>query len=230
MLYEMRHYDLVSSRARHVVEARFDQHTLPIWKRIGIETVGFWWVFIGQSPRMTYVLAWESLAQREQLWGEFETDAEWQEARAATIAQAGYDPVRTITSAILRPTPYSFQARQQNQPSRLEGGIFELHTLAFDDAQKLAQASEWFGQNGQAAMEAHGMFTMGFWTTVIGVSPRLTYMLVFEDLTHRERAWASFHTDPGYKAMQDGLYRNGLPLIDRTESCLMRGTEFSGWR
>lgn len=74
------------------------------------------------------------------------------------------------------------------------------------------------------------MFTMGFWTTVIGVSPRLTYMLVFEDLTHRDRAWAAFHTDPNYQRIEEKLYPNGLPLIAQTESCLMRGTDFSGWR
>ncbi len=230
MLYELRHYDLVGSHARSMVNTRFERHTLPIWKRIGIEAVGFWWVFVGQSPRMTYMLAWDSLAQREQLWGEFEADAEWQKARADSIAQAGYNPVRTMTSAILKPTEYSFQARQRNQPSRLAGGIFELRTLSFDDGRKLTQASEWFEQDAHAAMEAHGMFTMGFWTTVIGVSPRLTYMLVFEDLTHRDRAWAAFHTDPYYQTIEGKLYPKGQPLIAQTESCLMRGTEFSGWR
>ncbi len=230
MLYELRHYDLVSERARGVVNTRFEQHTLPIWKRIGIEAVGFWWVFVGQSPRITYMLTWESLARREQLWGEFEADAQWRGARADSIAQAGYNPLRTITSALLRPTPFSFQARERNQPSRLQGGIFELLTLTFDDEQKLAQTSEWFAQEALAAMESHGMFAMGFWTTVIGVSPRLTYMLVFEDLTHRDRAWALFRTDPHYPALEEKLYPNGQPLIAGTTSCLMRGTEFSGWR
>lgn len=230
MLYELRHYDLVSSRARQTLDARFERYTLPIWKRIGIEAVGFWWVFVGQAPRMTYMLVWESLAQREQLWGQFEADPEWRVARDVSIAEAGCNPVKAITSSILRPTDYSFQAREHNQPARLQGGVFELRTLEFDDSRKLAQTSEWYEQQGLASMEAHGMFAMGFWTTVIGVSPRLTYMLVFEDLTHRDRAWAAFHTDPQYKARQDGLYPDGQPLIARTDSCLMRGTEFSGWR
>lgn len=230
MLYELRHYDLVSSRARQALDARFEKYTLPIWKRIGVEAVGFWWVFVGQSPRMTYMLGWESLAQREQLWGQFEADPEWREACEKSIAEAGYNPVTAITSTILKPTEYSFQPRQHNQPTRLEGGIFELRTLSFDDSRKLAQTSDWVEQGARAKMEQHGMFAMGFWTTVIGVSPRLTYMLVFEDLTHRDRAWAAYHTDPQYEGMQDALYPNGQSLIAGTESCLMRGTEFSGWR
>ena len=230
MLYELWHYDLVSSRARAVVNARFEGHALPIWKRIGIEAVGFWWVFVGQSPRLTYMLAWENLAQREQKWDEFEADAQWQELREGNIAQAAYDPVTQTTSSILRPTPYSFQARQRNQPAKLQGGIFELRTWVFSSVGKMAQASEWFEQHGQPAMDRHGLFRMGIWTTMIGLSPRLTYMLVFEDLTHRDRAWAAYHTDPQYAAIQDGLYPGGQALVTSEESCLMRGTDFSGWR
>ena len=63
---------------------------------------------------------------------------------------------------------------------------------------------------------------MGFWTTYIGVSPRLTYMLVFENQADRERAWAAYHTDPAWPAVEEGLYPNGRPLIIGTESCLMK--------
>ena len=71
---------------------------------------------------------------------------------------------------------------------------------------------------------------MGYWTTYLGVAPRLTVMLVFENLAHRERAWASFYTDPEWPARQDGLYPGGKPLISRIDSAVMKGSEFSGWR
>jgi hypothetical protein len=71
---------------------------------------------------------------------------------------------------------------------------------------------------------------MGVWETLIGMSPRLTYMLVFENLAHRERAWASFYTDPDWPALQEGLFPDGQPLIGQTESNLMRGSAFSYWR
>lgn len=231
MLYELRHDDLSSSRALDALSGEFTRHTLPIWARLGIEPVGFWSVVIGShAPGMTYMLAWESLAQRETLWEQFEADPEHRRARAAQNARPGGDPVRATTNTILRPTPFSHLPRQHNQPRRLEGGLYELRTYAFDAEEPLQQTLAWFDTGGKAFMEAHGMFAMGFWTTVIGVAPRLTYMLVFEDLAHRERAWANFYTDPRWPALQDGLYPGGQSLLRSVESRVMKGTEFSGWR
>ena len=230
MLYELRHYDIRSSRGLMQVTERFGQHVLPIWERLGIVPVGFWSVLVGSpSPRLTYLLPWEDLAQRQTLWDAFESDPEWQQVRRETNAAWGGSPIHTFTSTVLQPTDFSHAATRDNQPKRLARGLFELRTYHFDDMAKLAQTVEWFGTHAAPAFETHGLFAMGFWTTYIGVSPRLTYMLVFENLAHRERAWASFYTDPDWPARQDGLYPNGQPLISQIESCVMKGTDFSGW-
>ena len=231
MLYELRHYDIQSSRGLGLVTARFGEHVLPIWDRVGIYHVGFWSVLIGSpSPRLTYMLAWEDLAQRQEFWDAFEVDTEWQKVRRESVQAWGGNQTHTITSTILKPTEFSRQPTQDNQPARLAGGIFELRTYHFDDMTKLQQTLEAYNTQLAPAFEKHGLFAMGYWTTYIGVSPRLTYMLVFENLAHRERAWASFYTDPQWPARQDCLYPDGQPLISRIDSCVMKGTDFSGWK
>ena len=231
MIYELRHYDTHSDRALDALTRRFASDTLRIWGRIGIEPVGFWSVIIGaNAPRLTYLLAWDTLAQRETLWEAFLTDDEWRVARTKSIKDAGGDPVREVTSSILRPVPETHIPHKSNQPTRLAGGVFELRTYGFREASHLAQMQEWLARESQPLMERHGMFTMGLWTTIIGVSPRLTQMLVFENLAHRERAWAAFYTDPEWPTLERGLYPGGQALIASTESVLMKGTEFSGWR
>ncbi len=230
MLYELRHYDLHSGRSLDRLTRRFDEHTLRIWERLGIEPVGFWSVFVGTAPRLTYLLAWDDLAQRQARWDAFQNDPEWQQVRDADNAHASGSPVRTITNSILQPFPSSPLPRRDNQPSRLTGGVFELRTYAFDEAARLRQMADWLAARGQAHLDKHGLFLMGAWETTIGVSPRLSGMLVFENLAHRERAWAAFFTDPEWSVISDDLYPGGVPLISQTESCLMRGTEFSGWR
>jgi len=231
MLYELRHYDIRSSRGLEQVTQRFADHILRIWTRIGIEPVGFWSVIIGTPmPRLTYLLAWEDLGRRQTLWDTFEADPEWQRVRQDTNAEWGGSPIHTFTSSILKTTEYSRQPRIGNQPSRLAGGVFEQRTYCFDDMARLAQAVAWFGTEGAPAFETHGMFAMAFWTTYIGVTPRLTLVLIFENLAHRERAWASFYTDPDWPKRQDGLYPGGAPLFTQIESCVMQGTEFSGWK
>ena len=231
MLYELRHYDVQSDRSLRFVNQRFDDHILPLWGRIGIEPVGFWTVFIGaHSPRLTYALAWDDLAQRQERWHEFESDPEWQRVKAETDARHGGNPVRGITNSILQPVPFLSLPRRDNQPARLAGGVFELRSYAFTDSARMRQTVQWFETQAGPLLDKHRMHVMGIWTPIIGVSPRLTYMLVFENLADRERAWAAYHTDPAWPSVEDGLYPEGQPLIAGIESCLMRGTEFSGWK
>lgn len=231
MLYELRHYDTQSARGLDALTQRFSRHTLRIWDRFGIEPVGFWSVIAGMpSPRLTYLLAWRDLAQRQTVWDKFTSDPEWKEVRATSEKEFGGSPVRTVTNSILQATPYSRLPRKDNQPSRLTGGVFELRTYCFEEGAKLQEASAWFGSQGIAHQEKHGLYAMGYWTTYIGIAPRLTYMLVFENLAHRERAWASFYTDPDWPTLQDGLYPDGKPLVAQIDTALMRGTQFSGWK
>jgi len=45
---------------------RFEKVTLDLWKKRGIRQVGFWTTLIGDSDHeLTYLLAWESFAERE---------------------------------------------------------------------------------------------------------------------------------------------------------------------
>jgi hypothetical protein len=231
MLYELRHYDANSIRGLDTVVQRFAEHTIRIWDRFGIEPVGFWTVTVGApAPRLTYLLAWEDLAQRQERWDAFSKDPEWLEIRAETNASAGGNPIHTISNSILAPTDYSPQPRRDNQPTRLHGGAFELRTWTFRDPDHMALSSEWIRDKGMPHLIKHHIYAMGYWTTVIGVMPRMTYILVFENLAHREHAWATLYTDPEWTALQDGLYSNGTSLLAGVESCLMKGTAFSGWR
>jgi hypothetical protein len=231
MLYELRHYDARSHRCLDIVMQRFADHTIRIWDRFGIEPVGFWTVTIGPSaPRLTYLLAWEDLAQRQERWDAFSADPEWREIKAETNARAGGSPIVSITSSILAPTPYSPQPRRDNQPSRLCGGAYELRSYSFRDPDHMSMMSDWIHDKGMPHLLKHHVHVMGFWSTIIGSMPRLTYIMVFETLAHREHAWATLYTDPDWVKLQDGLYDNGQPLFDNIESCLMKGTTFSGWR
>ena len=48
--------------------------------------------------------------------------------------------------------------------------------------------------------EKHGMTVVGFWTNYIGgQSNQLIYMLGYQDLADRERAWAAFSADPEWQ-------------------------------
>ncbi len=105
MIYELRVYRTVPGRMPNLL-ARFNDHTLRIWAKHGIRQVGFWTTLVGESTNdLTYILAWESMAEREAKWAAFGTDPEWLAVRASS-EQDG--PINAnISNQFLTPTAFS---------------------------------------------------------------------------------------------------------------------------
>lgn len=105
MLHELRIYRCLPGRLPNLL-ARFETVTLDIWARHGIRQAGFWTTVIGPSNNeLTYLLAWDSMAEREQKWTAFQSDPEWIEKRAVTERDGPI--VANIETAFLQPTAFS---------------------------------------------------------------------------------------------------------------------------
>ena len=105
MIYELRVYRCVPNRLPALLK-RFETQTLRIWEKHGIRQAGFWTTVIGESNHeLTYLLAWESLAERERKWPAFVGDPEWVVARDESEKDGPI--VATIANSILQPTSFS---------------------------------------------------------------------------------------------------------------------------
>lgn len=105
MIYEMRVYEAVPGRLPDIIK-RFDTKTLKIWEKHGIRQAGFFTTVVGEhSQHLTYFLAWESLAEREQKWGAFAADPEWLAARNETEKNGPI--VARVSNQLLAPTAFS---------------------------------------------------------------------------------------------------------------------------
>lgn len=105
MIYESRVYTTLPGRMPALL-ARFENVTLGFWEKHGIRQVGFFTTMIGPTSQdLTYLLAWESLAEREQKWGAFQSDPDWIAAR--TASEADGQIVANVASVILTPTKFS---------------------------------------------------------------------------------------------------------------------------
>ncbi len=103
-LYELRVYETMPGKMP-ALHQRFANITGRMFEKHGIRVVGYWEAVIGTSNQLTYLVEWESLAERETRWGAFQRDPEWMEARAKTEADGPL--VARVTNTILTPTPYS---------------------------------------------------------------------------------------------------------------------------
>ena len=105
MIYELRVYTAMPGRLPDVL-ARFRDHTVGIWNRLGIRQLGYWTTAVGpDSNALTYMLVWDSMADRETKWGRFVADPEWIQVRQASEASGPI--VARMDNSFLAPTSFS---------------------------------------------------------------------------------------------------------------------------
>ena len=105
MLYEYRRYEVTPGR-KPDLDARFTSLTMPLWEKHGIRAHGMFDVEVGtMTNELHYLLAWESLAEREQVFKNFLTDPDWVAGRAESEANGPL--TARVHNQIWRPTPYS---------------------------------------------------------------------------------------------------------------------------
>jgi NIPSNAP len=105
MIHELRIYRCLPGRLPALLN-RFQTATLRIWEKHGIRQAGFWTTVIGESSHdLTYLLEWNSLAEREQKWSAFQSDPEWIAARNESEKDGPI--VANVANSILQPTSFS---------------------------------------------------------------------------------------------------------------------------
>lgn len=105
MIYELRVYRCLPGRLPALLK-RFEADTLKLWDKHGIRQAGFFTTVIGESSNdLTYLLAWDSMADREARWNAFIADPEWHAARDRSEADGPI--LANVASQFLAPTKFS---------------------------------------------------------------------------------------------------------------------------
>jgi hypothetical protein len=106
-VFELRTYESNNAKAGQRKIHMFNQGEAAIFERLGMMPIFFGETLVGRNlPNLTYMLSFESMAARDQLWKAFGSDPEWQKLRA----QPGYadaEIVSNISNSILRPLEFS---------------------------------------------------------------------------------------------------------------------------
>ena len=106
-VFEMRTYVAHPGRL-DALNKRFREHTCDLFKKHGMELVGFWTPIDekdGKANTLVYILAYPSRDAAKASWDAFQADPEWKKARDASEADGKI--VAKVTSVYLNPTDYS---------------------------------------------------------------------------------------------------------------------------
>ena len=105
-VYELRTYTCNEGKLE-ALKARFRDHTIEIFNRHGIESVGYW---VPQDERskttLIYIVAHPSVEAAKKNWAAFSADPEWKKV-AAESEKNGKILAKPPESVFLEPTDFS---------------------------------------------------------------------------------------------------------------------------
>ncbi len=105
--FEIRTYYAAPGKLEEL-HARFRDHTMKLFKKHGMEVVGFWGPTDkekGSENTLVYLLAFPSREARDKAWKEFQADPEWRKAREESEKNGKL--TEKVESVILMATDYS---------------------------------------------------------------------------------------------------------------------------
>ena len=105
--FEMRTYHAAGGKL-DALNARFRDHTMALFKKHGIDNIGYWTPAEGQKgagETLVYLLAYPSKEARDASWKAFQADPEWKKAKDESERDGKL--VEKVDQLFLNPTDYS---------------------------------------------------------------------------------------------------------------------------
>lgn len=160
-------------------------------------------------PQYVAITGYRSLAEIEKVRGALHADAEFQKALAAWENDPE-PPYEHYSSSLLEATDYSPEVKPLDPPPRTPR-IFELRTYHSPTLRQLRALHERFAGPEIRIFHRVGVHPVLYTTTIYGANqPNLTYLIPFENLAAREKAWTAFGADPEWiKVRKESIERHG---------------------
>ncbi len=106
-VFEVRMYESNNTLTLARKRKMFNDAEIAIFRKLGMRPVFFGETIVGaKMPNLVYMLAFDSLAHREQAWSAFGSDPDWKELRSKA-GNSDSELVSNISNSILRPLPFS---------------------------------------------------------------------------------------------------------------------------
>jgi len=202
---------------------RFRDHAVPLFKKYGIDGLGYWVPTTNPDNAFYYLMAYPNKEARDASWKEFGDDPQWKEA--AKKSEENGKLIARSTIYFLKATDYSPKIR----PSK-EAGMrtFEMRIYTALP-EKLQNLENRFSDHTMKIFRDNGMQNVAYFKTIEkdpAVQPKLLYFLAYENEAAGRLAWQNFRKDPNWIKASTASEVNGK-LVEKVESVYMKPAGFS---
>jgi len=180
------------------------------------------------APHMPQVAAIVGLDTSERVWSvskQLFSDKEF--VRAFDAWEAGEPPYVSASASLLAATEYSPEIARPEKPPAAPR-FFELRTYHSPTARQLKLLQERFSGPEIKIFHRVGIHPILYTTTVFGENrPNLTYLIPFDSLAAREKAWADFGADEEWIRVRKESIDRGGQIASVQNISLYRATPYS---
>ena len=224
-VYELRFYSANEGRFGNLIQ-RFREHTDTIFKKHGLESVGYWTPNEGPAKklrRFIYILKHQSRYAAYRNWVNFSNDKDWERVLDQPKFQGllASKPV----SIFLEATDYSKLVQNDiKEPD----GIYELRTYVANSG-KLGLLNERFRDHTTSLFNKHGIGNLFYWTAFDqpGSKNTLIYLVHHASREQADLNWKAFGGDPEWRKVARESQINGAFLAQPPERIYLKPTDFS---
>jgi hypothetical protein len=206
--FELRTYELRSDLNAGRTRNFFRDALLPALGRAGAGAVGLFTPETGLQQSVVALIEYPSVAAVATVGEKLEADS------AFMTAQKAFDVVDELPfvryeSQLMRAFAGTPTVEVPPGPPTRPGRLFELRTYEARNATALERKIAMFNEGETALFRSIGMTPVFFGENIFGTRlPSLTYMITFEDMAARQKAWNVFRTHPDWRRLSaDEKYR-----------------------
>ena len=227
-LYELRLYHLRQGPMMKRFDDFYRDIGVPAWNRAGVSTVGVFDVMIGPDQPTKYVLLpFKSLETMATAREKFESDDAVLKSEFANVPPTDPAYIRKESSVFLAFTGIP-KLEIPPQVAEKKSRIFELRTYEAHSRKANKKKVEMFNVGEIDIFRRCGLRPVFFGEGLIGSNlPKLTYMLVFDDMAARDKNWGTFGPDPEWKKLSTTPGYTNAEILTNITSVFLRPTGYS---
>jgi hypothetical protein len=222
-VYELRTYTTNEGKLKNL-NARFRDHTVKLFKKHGIESVGYWVPTDEKRSKNTliYVIKHKSRDAAKASWKAFGSDPDWKKAAKESQVD-GRILAKKPESVYMTATDYS--PTWKNGKSDKDD-VFELRIYKAAEG-KLGKLDARFRDHTMQLFKKHGIQNVAYWHPADEPKSKdhLIYIIKHDNPEAAKKSWKAFIADPEWKkaARESGVG----PLAKPPEATYMKATDYS---
>ncbi len=203
-LFEMRVYYAKPGKL-DALNARFRDHTLKLFAKHGMTSLGYFVPLDNKENKLVYFLAFPDRAAHDAAWKAFGADPDWKVA--AKESEKDGKLIDHISNTFLTATEFSALAEAKHY----NVGVFEIRTYT-TEAGRLPDLNARFRDHTLKLFEKHGMTNVSYWNLADDqkgaknsyvAGNTLIYLLTHKSEEAAKASFDAFRSDPNWVAAKE---------------------------